>query len=132
MSSLETCPQGSQVFHHSSSKFLTFKPTIHDATKLHATVACNFVASCMLKCCVQLCCTVYVDCCTQHCSSVAEEAEGPTPSFSRWLMELEEIPYQIRYRPGSQNQLPDYLSRKSVLRIDGEVNCEDHFEEKPA
>ena len=68
---------------------LTLKPTIHDATKLHATVACNFVASCMLnfpcnkvannivacnfvascmlKCCVQLCCTVYVDCCTQHC-----------------------------------------------------------------
>ena len=64
------------------------KPTIHDATKLHATVACNFVASCMLnfpcnkvannivacnfvascmlKCCVQLCCTVYVDCCTQQ------------------------------------------------------------------
>ena len=71
-----------------------FKPTIHDATKLHATVACNFVASCMLNfpcnkvannivacnfvascmlkccvqlCCMQLCCTVYVDCCTQHC-----------------------------------------------------------------
>ena len=54
----------------------------------------------------------------------------PRHTFSLWLMELEEIPYQIRYRPGSQNLLPNYLSRKSGLRIDGEVNCEDHFEEK--
>ena len=43
---------------------------------------------------------------------------------------MEEIPYQIRYRPGIQNQLPDYLSRKTGLGIDQDVNCEDSFENK--
>ena len=77
----------------SSNKHLIYlKPTIHDATKLHATVACNFVAlcmlnfpcnkvannivaSCMLKCCVQLCYTVYVDCCTQNCCMEIEHVQ---------------------------------------------------------
>ena len=42
----------------------------------------------------------------------------PRHTFARWLLELEEIPYQIRYRPGTQNQLPDYLSRKTGLGTD--------------
>ena len=43
---------------------------------------------------------------------------------------MEEIPYQIKYRPGTQNQLPDYLSRKTGLEVDEGVNCEDPFENK--
>ena len=43
-------------------------------------------------------------------------------------MELEEIPYEIRYRPGSQNALPDYLSRGRQIQLDEEVNIEDEFE----
>ena len=47
------------------------KPTIHEATLLHAIVACNTAASCMIHycmqqnriqhCCMQFCCIVYVD-----------------------------------------------------------------------
>ena len=35
--------------YRSTPIFKNVKPPIHDATKLHATVACNFVASCMLN-----------------------------------------------------------------------------------
>ena len=45
-------------------------------------------------------------------------------------MELEEILYSIEYRPGTQNQLPDYLSRKPNLEIDTGVSSEEEFEEK--
>ena len=67
--------------------YVIIKPTIHDATKLHATVAScmlnfpcnkvekNIVASCMSKCCVQICCTVYVDCCTKHCCMEIEHVQ---------------------------------------------------------
>ena len=45
-------------------------------------------------------------------------------------MELEEIPYRIEYRPGTQHRLPDYLSWKPCFEIDRDVNCDDFFEEK--
>ena len=54
----------------------------------------------------------------------------PRQPFARWLLELEEIPYQIKYRPGTQKQLPDYLSRKTRLEVYEGVNCEDPFENK--
>ena len=56
--------------------------------------------------------------------------KDPRHTFARWLMKLEEIPYVIRNRPGIQNQLPDYLSRRSYLEVDKSVNCEEQFEEK--
>ena len=51
-------------------------------------------------------------------------------TFARWLLELEEIPYQTRYRHGTQNQLPDYLSRITGLGIDQDVSSEEPFENK--
>ena len=54
----------------------------------------------------------------------------PRHTFSRWLMELEELPYQVVYRPGKDNKLPDWLSRAPNLRVDTDVNDEQHFENK--
>ena len=56
--------------------------------------------------------------------------KDPRHTFARWLMELEEIPYNIQYRPGAQNSLPDYLSRKPDLKVDKGTSNEDGFEEK--
>ena len=54
----------------------------------------------------------------------------PRHTFARWLMELEELPYQILYRPGRNNQLPDLLSRTPNMPLDPDVNDEDKFEDK--
>ena len=59
-----------------------------------------------------------------------EPAEPQTHICARWIMELEEIPYEIRYRPGSQNAVPDYLSRSEPMKLDGQVNIEEDFERK--
>ena len=58
------------------------------------------------------------------------EQKYPRHTFARWLLELEDIPYKIVFRPGYQNQLPDYLRRVPDLEIDDEVNDEEAFEEK--
>ena len=63
-------------------------------------------------------------------SPVASQAKRSRHTFVRWIMELEEIPYSIEYRPETQNLLPDYLSRKPNLEIDTDVNSEEEFEEK--
>ena len=54
----------------------------------------------------------------------------PRHTFSRWLMELEELPYQVFIVPGKDNKLPDWLSRAPNLRVDTDVNDEQHFENK--
>ena len=43
-------------------------------------------------------------------------------------MELEEYNYEIYYRPGSQNVIPDYLSRLLQQLPDNQVQDEDKFE----
>ena len=45
-------------------------------------------------------------------------------------MELETIPYTIAFRPGSSNQVPDYLSRAPDLTVDEEVNEESFLEDR--
>ena len=45
-------------------------------------------------------------------------------------MELEELPYQVVYRPVKDNKLPDWLSCAPNLRVDTDVNDEQHFENK--
>ena len=45
-------------------------------------------------------------------------------------MELETIPYAIAFRPGSSNQVPDYLSRTPGLVVDEEINEESLFEDR--
>ena len=54
----------------------------------------------------------------------------PRRTFSRWIMELEEYNYQITYRPGAYNALPDYLSRVPGQPVDILVQDEDSFENK--
>ena len=52
-------------------------------------------------------------------------------TYARWLLELEEIPYVISYRPGNKNLLPDYLSRVPELKFDSPpYNEERVFEDK--
>ena len=58
------------------------------------------------------------------------EQKDPRHTYARWLLELEEIPYVISYRPGSKNQLPDYLSRIPDLKFDHIVNDDSIFEDK--
>ena len=54
----------------------------------------------------------------------------PRRTFARWILELEEYNYEVTYRPGTQNSLPDYLSRVPGQEVDAQVQDECHFEEK--
>ena len=54
----------------------------------------------------------------------------PRHTFARWILELEEYDYEIMYRPGAQNLLPDYLSRVPGKPIDALVQDETKFEDK--
>ena len=54
----------------------------------------------------------------------------PRRTYARWIMELEEYNYEISYRPGIQNALPDYLSRIPRQPIDDHIQDEDIFEAK--
>ena len=55
---------------------------------------------------------------------------NPHKTFARWILELEEYTYHIEHRPGSENHLPDYLSRVSELEYDTDVQNENVFEDK--
>ena len=68
---------------------------------------------------------------TDHCPlQWLRKQKDPRHHFSRWLMELETIPYAIASRPGSSNQVPDYLSRVPGLMVDEEINEESRFEDR--
>ena len=58
------------------------------------------------------------------------QQKDPKHTYARWLLELEEIPYVISYRPGNQNLFPDYLSRVPDLEFDSPINEERVFEDK--
>ena len=45
-------------------------------------------------------------------------------------MELQELSFKIGYRPGKDNQVADYWSRKSHMTYDEQVNNEDDFEDR--
>ena len=53
----------------------------------------------------------------------------PKRTYARWLMELQELPFRIGYRPGRENVVADYLSRSPALNVDEKVK-HDAFEEK--
>ena len=55
--------------------------------------------------------------------------KDPKRTYARWLMELQELPFRISYRPGRENVVADYLSRCPAMNLDEEVNHE-VFEEK--
>ena len=68
---------------------------------------------------------------TDHCPlKWLQSQKDPKHTFARWLMELQKLPFRISYRPGSENQAADYLSRNSRNEFDREVNEEEIFEEK--
>ena len=55
----------------------------------------------------------------------------PRGKFGRWLMELENIPYQIAYRNGLDHTVPDCLSRATNATSDSFIsNEEEHFENR--
>ena len=68
---------------------------------------------------------------TDHCPlQWLKNQKDPRHTYARWVIELEELPYRIEYRPGIQNSPADYLSRLPNLRFDMEVNDEEGFEGK--
>ena len=68
---------------------------------------------------------------TDHCPlQWLRSQKDPRHTYARWIIELEELPYKIVYRPGIQNNPADYLSRLPNLEIDMEVNDEESFESK--
>ena len=56
--------------------------------------------------------------------------KDPRHTFARWLLELEELPYRIEYRPGGENQVGDYLSRLPNMEYDEGLDSEDTFEDR--
>ena len=52
---------------------------------------------------------------TDHCPlQWLKQQRDPKRTYARWLMELQELPFKIGYRPGKDNLVADYLSRKSI------------------
>ena len=49
---------------------------------------------------------------TDHCPlKWLKEQNDPKHTYARWLMELQELPFRIEFRPGRENLVADYLSR---------------------
>ena len=68
---------------------------------------------------------------TDHCPlKWLRNQRDPRKTFARWILELEEYTYHIEHRPGSENHLPDYLSRVPDLEYDADVQNECVFEDK--
>ena len=60
---------------------------------------------------------------------MAERPERPESYLCLWLMELQELPFRISYRPGRENQVANYLSRNPGLNYDETVNQVEQFED---
>ena len=54
--------------------------------------------------------------------------KDPRHTYARWILELEELAYEIKYRPGRDNVAANYLSRNRNISYDNEVNQEQPFE----
>ena len=68
---------------------------------------------------------------TDHCPlQWLRRQKDPRHTYTRWILELEELPYRVKYRPGRQNCTADYLSRTPDLRLDMCINNEEPFENK--
>ena len=68
---------------------------------------------------------------TDHCPlQWLKQQRDPKHTYARWLMELQELPFKIGYRPGNDNHVDDYLSRKPHMTYDEQVNDEDGFEDR--
>ena len=68
---------------------------------------------------------------TDHCPlKWLKSQKDPKHTYARWLMELQELPFRIEYRSGSENQVADYLSRKPGMSFDEDINREEEFERK--
>jgi len=53
---------------------------------------------------------------TDHqCLKWLQQLENPTGRLGRWLFELQQFDFDIRYRRGGQNQVTDALSREPQL-----------------
>ena len=68
---------------------------------------------------------------TDHCPlQWLRKQKDPRHTFARWILELEELPYRVQYRPGKENKVADYLSRTPNLVYDSNVNREKGFEDR--
>ena len=59
-----------------------------------------------------------------------KQQRDPKHTYARWLMKLQELPFEIVYRPGRDNHVADYLSRKPQITYDEQVNDEESFEDR--
>ena len=68
---------------------------------------------------------------TDHCPlQWLKTQKDPRHTYARWILELEELPYRIVYRPGGLNKTADYLSRSPSILHDSEVDDEAGFEDR--
>ena len=68
---------------------------------------------------------------SDHCPlQWLKQQRDPKHTYARWLMELQELPFKIGYRPGKDNHVADYLSRKPHMTYDEHVNNEEVFEDR--
>ena len=68
---------------------------------------------------------------TDHCPlQWLKQQRDPKHTYARWLMELQELPFKIRYRPGKDNHVADYLSRRPRMTYDEQVNDDENFEDR--
>ena len=58
-----------------------------------------------------------------------KKQKDPRNTFARWIMELEDLDYEVVYRKGSDNTVADTLSRGTNF-YDEKVNCENTFEDR--
>ena len=50
------------------------------------------------------------------------DQKDPTGKYGRWLLKLEELPYEISYRNGLDHLVPDFITRLADSKIDEEVS----------
>ena len=68
---------------------------------------------------------------SDHCPlQWLKQQRYPKHTCARWPMELQELPFKIGYRPGKDNHVADYLSRKPHMTYDEHVNNEEVFEDR--
>ena len=53
--------------------------------------------------------------------------KDPRGKFARWLIELEELPYEILYRNGLDHTVPDCMSQANETEIDKDLNNDETY-----
>ena len=58
------------------------------------------------------------------------EQKDPRGKYARWILELEELPYEIQPRNGLDHIVPDCMSRADETRIDPDIGRDEEYLEQ--